>query len=100
MAHTHHQHSESDPHQDQHHRHENLSDANTAYFDAVAHNYDALPAARKLAKRLAEAMLRVYQFDEEKTEVMDFACGTGTCLAPVLQSTVRSYFDSQLESAK
>lgn len=71
MAHPHH-----------HHNQAGLSQANASHFNATAHNYDNVPAARELARRLAAAMLEAMNFDEDVTEAMDFACGTGTIPPP------------------
>lgn len=78
------------PKMDHHHHHDHpqvhlsghshsYTDANKAYFNDSAQAWDARPGAEELARRLVGAITRLYPdlFDEEKTEVMDFACGTG-----------------------
>ena len=64
------------------HNHDYVS-ANEAHFDAEAKNFDARPEARELAKRVCNAIRAAYPdlFDENKTEVMDFACGSGVCIS-------------------
>jgi hypothetical protein len=69
-------HSHSHPHFHSH----NYSDANKEHFDDLAaERYERQPGAVELAKRLGEAMIEKYPlvFDESKTVVMDYACGTG-----------------------
>lgn len=68
------------PHSHSHSHSHNYSDANKEYFDdTVAANYDRRPGAVELATRLGEAMIEKFpvDFDESKTVVMDYACGTG-----------------------
>jgi len=67
----------SHTHSHQSHSH-NYTEANKAHFDATtAEKYDKQPLAIELARRQSDAMIKVYPFDESKTTVMDFACGTG-----------------------
>ncbi|KAI0046938.1 S-adenosyl-L-methionine-dependent methyltransferase [Auriscalpium vulgare] len=56
---------------------QSFPDANAQYFDAHAHEMDERPAHQELAQRVSAALLDAYQFKEEETVVMDFACGTG-----------------------
>ncbi|TFK34901.1 hexaprenyldihydroxybenzoate methyltransferase [Crucibulum laeve] len=68
----------------------NYTLANQKHFDQSAQTYDS-PQAIELARRSARAMRRVYEFDENTTCVMDFACGTGLIshqLAPYAQTIV------------
>lgn len=60
------------------HDHDFIS-ANEAHFDAEAHKFEARTEGRELAKRVGKAITETYPdlFDEDKTEVMDFACGPG-----------------------
>ena len=53
--------------------------ANQKRFDAEAKAFDAKPSVMELAKRVTKAMVERYPslFDEEKTSLLDFACGTG-----------------------
>jgi len=54
------------------------SEANKAHFDeAEAEKYDKRSDAIELTRRQSNAMIKAYPFDEFKTTVMDFACGTG-----------------------
>jgi len=54
------------------------SEANKLYFDHhEAEKYDKRQDAMELARRQSNAMIKSYPFDESKTVVMDFACGTG-----------------------
>jgi SAM-dependent methyltransferase len=39
--------------------------------------YDANPISQLLAKKCSAAILKAFPFDEDKTVVMDYACGTG-----------------------
>ncbi|KAG8746138.1 hypothetical protein FRC10_006004 [Ceratobasidium sp. 414] len=56
-----------------------LLEANRQHFDSQAHvhGYDANPTVQKLAKECSSAILKAVPFDEDKTVVMDYACGTG-----------------------
>lgn len=51
--------------------------ANREYFNQNAHKYDDRPLAVKLAREVGEFVISKYPFDEEKTVLLDFACGTG-----------------------
>jgi len=51
--------------------------ANRDYFNQNAHKYDDRPVAVKLAREVGEFVISKYPFDEEKTVLLDFACGTG-----------------------
>jgi hypothetical protein len=53
------------------------AEANRAHYDANAEAYDRMEMANEVAEKAAAAMRRVYAFDEERTECMDYACGTG-----------------------
>ncbi|KAL4075335.1 S-adenosyl-L-methionine-dependent methyltransferase [Scleroderma yunnanense] len=72
---------------------DNFAEANKDFFNApgFAERYAERPDAVECAQRLAGAMLREYPFDEEKTSIMDFACGVGLIsreLAPHSKSIV------------
>ncbi|THH18003.1 hypothetical protein EW146_g2932 [Bondarzewia mesenterica] len=69
-----HQHAHGHDHQHEHH---SLAELNAQHFDAQAHTYDELPSVQELTRRLSASMLEAYAFDEDRTVVMDFACGTG-----------------------
>jgi hypothetical protein len=57
------------------------SEANKAHFNHnKAETYDKRPDTIELSRRQSNAMIKAYPFDESKTTVMDFACGTGECL--------------------
>ncbi|KAF6758178.1 hexaprenyldihydroxybenzoate methyltransferase [Ephemerocybe angulata] len=66
--------------------------ANEAHFDRLAsETYKASQSSIELAKRAGNAILRHYDFDDESTEVMDFACGSGLLsqhIAPYAKSVV------------
>ncbi|KAG8733931.1 hypothetical protein FRC11_014875 [Ceratobasidium sp. 423] len=77
-----HQHSHShDPTVHSHHAPEGIKEANRQHFDSQAHHhaggYEASPARQLAAKRAVATILEVVEFDENKTVVMDYACGTG-----------------------
>ena len=63
------------------------TDANKQFFDHIATEYDVRPGALEAANRIADAFLQAYNFDEEKTTVLDFACGTGKHSAVTNQPT-------------
>ncbi|KZO95133.1 S-adenosyl-L-methionine-dependent methyltransferase [Calocera viscosa TUFC12733] len=53
------------------------AEANRAHYDTNAASYDRMEIANELAAWSAGAMRRVWTFDEETTECLDYACGTG-----------------------
>ncbi|KAI0657185.1 S-adenosyl-L-methionine-dependent methyltransferase [Cubamyces menziesii] len=72
-----------------------LAEANKAYFDerARAGDHHHGPEARKLGRRNVAALRSTYPllFDEDTTEVLDYACGTGMlsqALCPYVKSIV------------
>ena len=58
--------------------------ANQKHFDTEANlvELDTTPYILELAQQVAKAMVEQYPtlFDADKTTLLDFACGTGTCL--------------------
>lgn len=58
----------------------NYAERNKEYFDKVAPVYERLTVAYVLAAKIGNAFKRFYEFDESRTVVMDFACGTGSYL--------------------
>ncbi|CAE6434501.1 unnamed protein product [Rhizoctonia solani] len=58
-----------------------IKEANRQYFDSQAHHhsggYEASPARQLATKKTVAAILESVPFDEDKTVVMDYACGTG-----------------------
>ncbi|CAE6514580.1 unnamed protein product [Rhizoctonia solani] len=78
----HHSHSHShDPTGHSHHAPGGIKEANRQHFDSQAHHnsggYEASPARQLAAKKAVAAILEAVPFDEDKTVVMDYACGTG-----------------------
>ncbi|KIM63765.1 hypothetical protein SCLCIDRAFT_1213926 [Scleroderma citrinum Foug A] len=67
----------SDSHHEVHH--DGFEEANRDFFNTpgVAERHAELSGAAECARRLVAAMLKAYPFNEEKTSVMDFACGAG-----------------------
>jgi hypothetical protein len=51
--------------------------ANRGYFDKEAHKYGNHPVAIKLASEVGKIVTSKFPFDEDKTVLLDFACGTG-----------------------
>lgn len=51
--------------------------ANRDYFNKQAHKYDDRPAVVKITRAVGEFVTSKYHFDEDKTVLLDFACGTG-----------------------
>ncbi|KAJ1310554.1 hypothetical protein OPQ81_007284 [Rhizoctonia solani] len=76
----HHSHSH-DPSAHSHHAPGDIKEANRQYFDSQAHHhsegYEASPARQLATRKAVAAILDTVQFDEDKTVVMDYACGTG-----------------------
>ncbi|KAI0085964.1 S-adenosyl-L-methionine-dependent methyltransferase [Irpex rosettiformis] len=79
MDHHHHHHHHEHHHHDAGKEHSDFAGANEAYFDAGAEKNDVQPEWVKLAHDAVEAILKAYpeSFDKDKTQVLDFACGTG-----------------------
>jgi len=50
---------------------------NQEYYDQLEEQQLDPPHAIELARRAARVFRRVYEFDEDETVVMDFACGVG-----------------------
>ena len=69
-AHAHHHHHE-------HHGAIDYTHANREYFDKMASTYDERPFFTEIVGSIGRAFLKEYDFNEEKTHVLDFACGTG-----------------------
>lgn len=74
-------HQAAEAHEDDHsHEHPEPTDythTNREFFDKIAHEYDERPHVLEAAAAIGRAFLKEYNFDEEKTHVMEFACGTG-----------------------
>ncbi|KAI0628797.1 S-adenosyl-L-methionine-dependent methyltransferase [Trametes polyzona] len=87
MSHSHSDHTHT-------HDHHDFKQANEEHFDKAAPNVEhEHPYARELGIKNVEAMRETYPdlFDKERTEVLDFACGTGLvsqALRPYVKSIV------------
>ncbi|CAE6432141.1 unnamed protein product [Rhizoctonia solani] len=79
-AEHHHSHSH-DPTVHSHQAPGGIKEANRQFFDSQAHiqsgGYEANPARQLASKKAVAAILEAVPFDEDKTVVMDYACGTG-----------------------
>ncbi|KAJ8463983.1 hypothetical protein ONZ45_g17395 [Pleurotus djamor] len=76
-AHHHGQHQHGDNHQHSHGG-DDFAVANAQHFNEHgAKGFEEHPFAKELTERQAAAYLAAYPFDEEKTALMDFACGPG-----------------------
>ena len=92
-GHDHHHHH----HHHEHHEHEHSAKpgevdyaaVNRDHFDKNAHKYDNFPFAYELTEKIANGFLKEYEFKEDSTEVMEFACGTGL-VSQQLASHVKS----------
>ncbi|KXN91974.1 hypothetical protein AN958_11034 [Leucoagaricus sp. SymC.cos] len=60
---------------------------NEAYYDQLEENNLDPSHAVELARRAAQAFRQVYDFDEDKTVVMDFACGVGLLSQELISSS-------------
>jgi ubiquinone/menaquinone biosynthesis C-methylase UbiE len=65
------------------------AEANRQHFNETAHSYDAIPLVTEITAKSANAMRAMFDFDEESTVAMDFACGTGKCIAAYFMSALR-----------
>ncbi|KAG6915304.1 hypothetical protein DXG01_012227 [Tephrocybe rancida] len=54
-----------------------FAEANKAHFDNIAHEYDDQPNALERARRTAARMRQSFDFNEDSTTVLEYACGTG-----------------------
>jgi SAM-dependent methyltransferase len=77
-----HSHSPSEGHAHAHsHSHSygpsDAASANREHYDADAAQYDREDRI-ELARRLTPHILAAYSFDEDKTRLLDYACGTGS----------------------
>lgn len=75
------------------HVHDTYAAANKELFDKKALEVDAMPEFQAVGRDVAAALLRIYPalFDPEKTEALDFVCGTGLVslhIAPHVKSLV------------
>ena len=53
------------------------AESNRNHFDTIASQYDDRPGAARVAKVIANAVMKEYDFDDESTVLMEYACGTG-----------------------
>jgi hypothetical protein len=53
------------------------ANANRDHFDSTAHQYEDRKGGLELGRIMAEGMMSMYDFDEDETTALDFACGTG-----------------------
>ncbi|KAF5386915.1 hypothetical protein D9615_002001 [Tricholomella constricta] len=56
---------------------DDFAEANRAHFNTIAHEYDDMPHAIERARRTAARLRTAYDFNEDTTTVMEYACGTG-----------------------
>lgn len=54
-----------------------LADANRSHYNENAHHFDDRRGAQELGKIFATGMKTMHEFDQDRTTVLDFACGTG-----------------------
>ena len=64
------------------------AESNRNHFDTIASQYDDRPGAAKVAKVIANAVMKEYDFDEESTVLMEYACGTGKSYTNCLLSSL------------
>ena len=78
-------HAHEHEHKGEHEHEHDFAAANVKHFDSEAKAFDTKPSVIELARRVTKAMVERYPslFDEEKTSVLDFACGTGTFAASI-----------------
>ncbi|KAI5117257.1 hypothetical protein M0805_006420 [Coniferiporia weirii] len=94
IPHHSHTHTHGHGHHEHHHEHHDAVDysqTNRAHFDKTAHTYEEIPLVTEVCKKIGNAFLKEYPFDEESTTVLDFACGTGLIsreLAPYTKKIV------------
>jgi 2-polyprenyl-3-methyl-5-hydroxy-6-metoxy-1,4-benzoquinol methylase len=80
MSHTHdHSHGPAHSHSHGHGDGHDFSKANAEHFDKTAAQYDE-EAKIDVVTRIVEKIRGAYSFDPERTSMLDFACGTGSCL--------------------
>ncbi|KAK1235363.1 hypothetical protein PQX77_001422 [Marasmius sp. AFHP31] len=79
--------------------HNALVDSNKAHFDVrTANNYDEHPLHVEMAKRIGKSLIQAYTWDEERTEVLDCACGTAdlVVVAGLISRQILPYVKSVL----
>ena len=61
---------------------DDFSHHNKIRFNSEAQKYESIPLNLTIAKNCCDAIINEIgnELDPEKTEVLDFACGTGMCI--------------------
>ncbi|EJC98903.1 S-adenosyl-L-methionine-dependent methyltransferase [Fomitiporia mediterranea MF3/22] len=80
VSHHTHEHPHGEQGHEIHHEHHGAIDyaeANREYFNKTASAYDEKPHLQEVVASIGRGLLKEYNFDADKTHVMDFACGTG-----------------------
>lgn len=84
-AHHHHHHA----HHAHHHHHNhgttaadgkgpvNHANVNREHYNAIAERFDDIPQVKELCAKVGQELVKEASLDKEKTELLDFACGTG-----------------------
>lgn len=64
------------------HGHQHFTAANEEYFDKMSKDYEDKPQIQEFARRISKAMREKYPslFDEDRTALLDYACGPGEVL--------------------
>lgn len=62
--------------------------ANKDYFDRIANTggYDSSPFVEQVSRQIVNAIKDEYDFDEDRTVMLDYACGTGTSQSAAIVS--------------
>lgn len=72
-AHHHHHHHQQDTPGDVDH-----AKLNREHYDAQAEKYDDIPHAKEMCAHIGQEFVKACGLHKECSEVLDFACGTGT----------------------
>ena len=72
----HHDHKDT-AHPGHSHGHDSYAQANEVYFDENAHTQEKMTGVAEALDRINSTMRCLYNFKEDETRMLDFACGTG-----------------------
>lgn len=54
-----------------------IEQANINHFNKLSVNYDNNPFVDSVSRQIANKIKKSFQFDEQSTILLDYACGTG-----------------------
>lgn len=57
---------------------------NREHYNAIAERFDDIPQVKEAAAKIGQEFVKEAILDKEKTELLDFACGTGAFFCSIL----------------